>query len=277
MVLALGQHLIGEDKSVAHTTASKNVKNFFLFFLVCDLMVVVSYGRLTLPCLKSGRCEDVGLFLRGMVIFTYTCDAVLACALLWSLVRSQHASQKQIHWEDLRHVISMNWMTNSASFLILACQRFFDSHGDRFLLIAAVIYLGARVAKLRRLRQLKQAVNHACESHEPDRYNELLAVWAVERAAWVDKCVASSNVLAVVVVVLTLSVAVGIDRAKGQEGRTGTLDMNFAMSGLADDALADAASGCAIGGSIANLLGPEAVPVGGALGCVGGLITHEVR
>jgi len=293
---------VGHDELSPHRLAVRNVKKFFWTFIVFDLIVVVTYGYHTWTDMdeNGSRSWSLGQILEGAVALVFTCDVVLASALLYSQAHVNQDSVPTSLWEDHYELwegnyqlIQLNWASNITSLLVMAWQRFFASYEDHSLIVGAVLYLVMRAVKLRPLGELRLEVARAC-SHpgEPDRYEGLLAVWAAKQDERMEKLMTRVTLISVAITVITLGIAglydlVLMGTSASQLPLADSILVPTSLGGVVANisqplsrgphpmlfgvdpfsVAAGTAAACAgTGATIGTAFGPEAIPVGGAVG-----------
>jgi len=286
--------LVGHDSTVdlaMHCKAVRNVRKFFITFLMFDVVVIAVYGHKTWEDVEVRGSTGIQQVLQSAVVVFFSCDVVLASFLLWML-RESRQSTPDVLWPQNYNLICMNWAFNICSLLALACQRFFHAYGDTSLTTIALVYVALRVLKLLPLGQLKQEVAHAMSRPEkdPDRYSPLLVTWGTERNAMAKKCMVVLALTSVVVIVIVLSVAGILDHLSSAETKpphmpevhsvsarsnntTNLPDVQpLILSGRFESAANGASAGGDIGAGISAVLGPEAIPEGATIGAAIGAL-----
>jgi len=204
------EQCVGTDDSATHQRAARNVNHFLYLFLLFDALVLVSYGHATLANIAGPNRWGMAECLVGMVTFCFMCDISFGVSLVWALSHDKQRTSVGPQWEDHYRLILVNLVSNLISLLTLACLRLYQTQGDKYLMVAALVYLCLRATKLRRLFQLEQAVAHV-RSHAgapaSSRYGPLLTSWAVETDTRVEKCMLRVLFLSIATIVITLAIA----------------------------------------------------------------------
>lgn len=206
-------------KDPKHVAAQNNVRKFFRLFLFIDFYIAAAYLRKA--WLTSGRehaIPTIAFVLDSLVALCFTFDVIVGSKLLWRV------RQVSIKWEDLHTLTALNWYSNVCSLVFLSLQRLTNVTGASELVVF-LVYLLFRVTKLKPLRRLKQAVDHA-HSHPDDNDDVKLRVlvdkFAVVEESWLQTCMRKALRVAVVIVIATLFVAVLFDAT--HVGTTGALN-----------------------------------------------------
>lgn len=277
----LGQSL-QRNTATEHEKAMTNVKKFVALFLVFDIMIVTSYGNATWNDIIADRKgSSLVQNLNGLITLAFSCDVLLGSSLLCSLISLSDGPVPK--WEDAYCLILFNWRSNIISLLTLAFQRVLASSDSSALVAVALLYVAVRAMKLRPLGQLKEEVAYACEhTWEIDRYEALLRTWATKQDARTETWMARITLISVAGILVTLLIAF-IYTWFFWQGSAGTKLQVLTLEEVNPfvDAGNAGVAGAGAGAGIASIFGPEAAPVGaavgGLIGVVGGFswaVTH---